>query len=491
MSELDELLTRIFDAPEGPEVLACFDYDGTLIGGYSATVFYEHRLRTLDIGPIELARTVLLSARGIRTESDFDSLLALSLAAWRDREESELEELGERLFKDTIAARLHGEVWELLDAHRQMGHTVVLASSATRFQVEPMARELGVDHVLCTPVEVHAGRLTGRAAGRPMWGEAKALGLRALAGEHGIDLDRSFAYSNGEEDEPLLSAVGNPVAVEPSGALAGIAEPRGWPVLRCAPRGGRPGITQMARTAAFYGAFGAGGWVGAGVGLLRRSRQTAVDVGATIGSELALAAAGVDVQVLEGEQHLWSSRPSVFIFNHQSNVDPIVMMSLLRRGFTGVGKAEAKRIPVFGLMFQLAGVAFVERGNTGQARRALEPAVGKIINDGLSLVISPEGTRSRTPQLGRFKKGAFHIAMQAGVPMVGVVLRGVGEVMRRGDQTIRPGTVEVVVLPPFDTSSWRPETIDEHVAEVRGAFERTLAAWPGMPARPALLAGTP
>jgi putative phosphoserine phosphatase/1-acylglycerol-3-phosphate O-acyltransferase len=62
--------------------------------------------------------------------------------------------------------------------------------------------------------------------------------------------------------------------------------------------------------------------------------------------------------------------------------------------------------------------------------------------------------------------------------------------MRRGDQTIRSGTVEVIVLPPVDTTTWRTETIDDHVAAVRGAFEVTLASWPGAPSRPALLAGT-
>jgi len=489
MAELDELIERIYAGREGPDVLACFDYDGTLIGGYSAEVFYEHRLRTFDLGPIELARTVLLSVRGIRTEADFERLLELSLGAWRGREEAALEELGERLFRDAIAARLYVESWELLEAHRGMGHTLVLASSATRFQVEPMARELGIGHLLCTSVEVHDGRLTGRVAGRPVWGEAKALALRALAAEHEIDLDSSFAYSNGEEDEPLLAAVGSPACIEPSSELEQLAGERDWPVLRCAPRGNRPGITQASRTAAFYGALGAAGWLGAGVGLLGRSRQSAIDIWCTVGPELALSLAGVDVQVLEGEQHLWSSRPSVFVFNHQSNIDPIVVMKLLRHGVTAVGKAEAKKIPFFGPMFQLAGVAFVERGNTSQARRALEPAVSKIVNDGLSLMMSPEGTRSRTPSLGPFKKGAFHIAMQAGVPMVPVVLRGAGEVLRRGDQTIRPGVVEVVVPAPFDTTAWRPDTIDQHVQEVRGAFERALAAWPGGPSRSALPVG--
>ena len=74
-------------------------------------------------------------------------------------------------------------------------------------------------------------------------------------------------------------------------------------------------------------------------------------------------------------------------------------------------------------------------------------------------MIAPEGTRARTPKLGPFKKGAFHIAMQAQVPIVPVVLRGTGEVMRRGDQTIRSGEIQVIVLPPVDTSDWRPENV--------------------------------
>jgi putative phosphoserine phosphatase/1-acylglycerol-3-phosphate O-acyltransferase len=124
-------------------------------------------------------------------------------------------------------------------------------------------------------------------------------------------------------------------------------------------------------------------------------------------------------------------------------------------------------------------MAFVERGNTTQARRALEPVVEKIRKERVSLAISPEGTRSATPRLGRFKKGPFHIAMQAEFPMVPIVMRNVGEVMWRGSQVIRPGTVDVVVLPPVDTSDWTVETIGEHVAYVRDMFVRTLADWPG------------
>jgi putative phosphoserine phosphatase/1-acylglycerol-3-phosphate O-acyltransferase len=167
------------------------------------------------------------------------------------------------------------------------------------------------------------------------------------------------------------------------------------------------------------------------------------------------------------------------VFNHQSKLDPIILMKLLRGGFTGVAKKEAANVPGFGQFFRLAGVAFIDRGDTTQAKRALKPAVAKVRDEGLSLVLSPEGTRSPTPRLGPFKKGAFHIAMQAGVPMVPIVMRNVGEVMWRGSQTLHAGTVEVAVLAPLDTAEWSAATIDEHVAHVRGLFLDTLAAWPG------------
>jgi putative phosphoserine phosphatase/1-acylglycerol-3-phosphate O-acyltransferase len=171
----------------------------------------------------------------------------------------------------------------------------------------------------------------------------------------------------------------------------------------------------------------------------------------------------------------------VFVFNHQSKLDPVLVMKLVRSGFTAVGKAEAKRIPLFGALFQLAGVAFVERGNTAQARAALAPAVEKIRDERLSLVIAPEGTRSATPHLGPFKKGAFHIAMQAGVPVVPIVIRNAGEVMWRGAQTLRPGRVEVAVLPPVPTTGWTGRTVARHAEKVRELFVETLASWPGDP----------
>lgn len=476
---LERRLAAIAAAPDGPQVGAFFDYDGTVITGYSAQTFYKHRILTGDLGPIELARTALMSAQGIESAEEFAAFLELSLGAWKGRPLPEIEALGDRLFKHEIAGRLHTEVWEIVRAHKAKGHTLALASSATRFQVDPMARELDVDHVLCTPVEVVDGIITGRTSGPPLWADGKARAVRELAAQEDLDLDASFAYSNGGEDIEFLETCGNPVAVSPHKVLRAHAELEGWPILDCVPRGGTlPSVGELVRTAGFYGAFATAFGAGLGLAALNRKRDTLLDITGGVGSDLGLSIAGIDVDVVRGHEHLWSARPCVFVFNHQSKLDPILVMKLLRGGFTGVAKKEAKNVPGFGQLFQLAGVAFVERGNTEQAKAAMQPAVDKVREEGVSLVIAPEGTRSATPRLGRFKKGPFHIAMQAEVPMVPIVIRNAGEVMWRGAQMLRPGTVEIVVLPPVDTSAWAVETIDDHVEEVRGMFVETLEDWP-------------
>jgi WS/DGAT/MGAT family acyltransferase len=106
------------------------------------------------------------------------------------------------------------------------------------------------------------------------------------------------------------------------------------------------------------------------------------------------------------------------------------------------------------------------------------------LEDGISLVIAPEGTRSATPSLGPFKKGAFHVAMQAGVPVVPIVIRNAGELMWRGAATIHPGTVQVKVLPPVSTEGWTADDLDEKVAEVRAAYVDALAHWTGRTEHP-------
>jgi putative phosphoserine phosphatase/1-acylglycerol-3-phosphate O-acyltransferase len=94
------------------------------------------------------------------------------------------------------------------------------------------------------------------------------------------------------------------------------------------------------------------------------------------------------------------------------------------------------------------------------------------------VAIMPKGTRTPTPTVGRFKKGAFHLAMQAGVPMAPIVIRNAGELMWRRSMVINPGTVDVAVLEPIPAGHWAVEDLDARVAEVRQLFVDTLDNWP-------------
>src|SRR5215472_5646452 len=244
----EDLIAAVQDGPQGPHVGAFFDFDGTLIDGYSLSAFARHHLRSLQVTPADLGRMLLTGIRGVTSEEDFEQFTVLSMRTWAGRSEDELAELGERLFVQGISGSLYPEGWRLVEAHQQAGHTVVLASSATRFQVEPAARAMGVSHILVSPVEIVNGICTGRPGGALLWRAGKAAAVRAFAGEHGIDLAESYAYSNGDEDVPFLQAAGRARAINPGRHLAEAARHYGWPVARFRSRG--TGVSDIARTVA-------------------------------------------------------------------------------------------------------------------------------------------------------------------------------------------------------------------------------------------------
>jgi putative phosphoserine phosphatase / 1-acylglycerol-3-phosphate O-acyltransferase len=476
MTDLQQLLEDVRAGPKGPKVGAFFDFDGTLIAGYSAFAFYEQRLRSFQVSAGEMARSLLAGFEMNLRGADVSKLMRIAVDAWKGHTEDELAELSERLFVQRIAGMVYPEARELVREHRRMGHTVTLASSATRFQAAPLAADLGIDNLLTTSVEVVKGVVTGKLSGPILWGEGKARAVLDFARERELDLTQSYAYGNGDEDVPFLEAVGRPRPLNPQSTLERIARERGWPIGRFRSRG-RPGLQEVLRTGAALAGLGSAAAVGLGIGLLNRDRRQAANVAAAIGPDLALALAGVQVNVV-GEDHLWSHRPAVFIFNHQSSIDMPVIASLLRRDFTGVAKKEAARDPRFALVGYLGQVAYVDRSDPDQAVAALSGVVERL-KEGISIAIAPEGTRSHTPRLGRFKKGAFHMALQGGVPIVPVVIRNAGEIMWKGSFLIRPGSIDVRVLPPVATDDWTEDDLDDRIAAVRQLFLDQLARWSG------------
>ncbi|MGB3605485.1 MAG: HAD-IB family hydrolase [Gordonia sp. (in: high G+C Gram-positive bacteria)] len=477
MGALTDRLQQIRSAPEGKQIGAFFDYDGTLLEGFSATAILRARLKSLEFTAGELLDGLMIGLRGCESEQDYAEVLEATRPAFAGKTYVELLAMGEQLFKQDTAAKLRPQMWQILRAHRARGHRIVIASSATRFQIEPIAKEIDADHALATDVEVIDGIVTGRTLGRPLWGPGKAAAVRRLAAEHDMDLAGSFAYSDGNEDVPYLESVGNPAAVSPQRGLRAVAESRGWPILDMTnPSYNKLGM--IVRTSAMYGSFLGGAASGFARSLWSDDNTMTMQDAISSGVDAGLSLAGIDVAVLDGKEYLTSARPCVFVFNHQSKLDLPVLIHLIRDHATGVAKKEIGQLPVLGQILDAGGLVFIDRGNSDRAIEQLGPVVRKINEEGYSLVVAPEGTRSSTPRIGTFKKGPFHIAMAAGVPVVPVVLRNVGELMWRGAQLVKPGTVEVRVLPPIDTSEWVPERAGEYAEQVRQQFLVALESWP-------------
>jgi putative phosphoserine phosphatase / 1-acylglycerol-3-phosphate O-acyltransferase len=465
-------LTREIDAsPVGPGIGAFFDVDRTLIAGFSAVEFVRDGLRTGLLSPVDFAEAVLTATRFQLGQIGFSGFVAGTTGVLRGRSEAEFAEMGERIFRERLATAIYPESRALVDAHRRKGHTLAVVSAATHYQIDPLARELEIPHVLCTRLQVHKGRFTGKLIRPTCYGEGKAVAARALAGAQGVDLTHSYFYTDSDEDLPLLEAVGHPRPTNPNRRLAEVAAARGWPMRSFSSRG-TPGIAEVLRTSLAVGSLFPSFLLSLPAAALNRSWRRGLNIATTTWGELGTALAGVELHVT-GEQHLWSRRPAVFIFNHQSGIDMLLLCKLLRRDMVGVAKQEIRRNPIFGPAFALAGTVFIDRFNREKAIEAMAPAVDALRN-GLSIIIAPEGTRSPTPRLGQFKKGAFHMAMAAKVPIVPIVFRNALDALPKHAIFIRPAIVEAVVHPPIPTSKWKVKDLDQRIAEIHRLYTETL-----------------
>ncbi len=230
--------------------------------------------------------------------------------------------------------------------------------------------------------------------------------------------------------------------------------------------------TGIARYWLAYGSVIPSALAGIATGLASGSRRAGVNVTGSLWSELASGFSGIDM-VVKGEEHLWSSRPCVFIFNHQSACEVFLCGRLIRRDIFGIAKKEARAKPIAGLVMDLMGTVFIDRANRQGAIASMRPAIDAL-KGGRSMLIAPEGTRSTDGRLRPFKKGAFHIAMAARVPLLPILFHDSGKRLRPGSGIARPGLVHVTVLPPIPTKKWKAAELDRRVDEVHRLFAKTL-----------------
>ncbi|HEY5644330.1 MAG TPA: HAD family hydrolase [Pseudomonadales bacterium] len=209
--------------------MAYFDLDRTLIAGYSITALALTKMWSGSLSPRRIIVHAGIFLHWGLGRSDYHQLLASTVKALVGMSEREMSELGERAFESRIRPIIYQEGRQLIDAHKSLGHEVVIITSASRFQVEPIARELGVDQLYCTELEIRNGLITGNVT--PCYGPGKKKAAEVHTGFREADLADAYFYSDSCEDLPLLDQVGRPVAVNAKASLARLARSRGWPQL--------------------------------------------------------------------------------------------------------------------------------------------------------------------------------------------------------------------------------------------------------------------
>jgi 1-acyl-sn-glycerol-3-phosphate acyltransferase len=194
---------------------------------------------------------------------------------------------------------------------------------------------------------------------------------------------------------------------------------------------------------------------------------------ATFGAGQWLRFSGVRVEV-KGLELLDPKQTYVFVSNHRSYLDTATLFIFTRRRIGLLAKKELLKVPVLGVGMGFVNVMAIDRSNRESAIRTTEAAAERV-RSGVSFGVFVEGTRAQPGDLLPFKKGAFYMARQAGVPVAPVAIKHSDELMGKGTGEAKSGTIEMVLLPPVSTKEIATdEDINKLIANVRGSIAREL-----------------
>lgn len=219
-------------AVELPKVAAFFDLDKTVVAKNSAFAVGREFINNGLISPaaalqLTMAQATYLIAGHNNEQMDATrDQLTRMVTGW---DVAAIKEIAEETLRTVISPSIYQEARELISFHKNLGHEVIIISASVVELVEPIARELGIDHVVASKLAAEQGVYTGDVLFYAK-GPAKAAEIQRLAKERGYDLDRSFAYSDSATDIPMLEQVGIAVAVNPDRALRRHAIEHNWDI---------------------------------------------------------------------------------------------------------------------------------------------------------------------------------------------------------------------------------------------------------------------
>jgi HAD superfamily hydrolase (TIGR01490 family) len=208
---------------------AFFDMDHTLLCVETGMSWVRFLYGRGELPPQMLAKAVYWSTLYKLAVLDMETVFTRLVEDLRGDSEADMIAKCEVWYRRHIEPEIAPAARVAVEHHRRAGHLVVLATGSTQYAAGPVARGVGIDHVLSSVLEVEGGTFTGRARAL-CFGHHKVSLAEAWARTHGVDLAQSYFYSDSYNDRPMLERVGNAVAVNPDARLRRLARRRGWPV---------------------------------------------------------------------------------------------------------------------------------------------------------------------------------------------------------------------------------------------------------------------
>ena len=185
-----------------------------------------------------------------------------------------------------------------------------------------------------------------------------------------------------------------------------------------------------------------------------------------------LLLAGIRVKV-NGTENIPRERSAVYIANHQSHFDILALYASLPIQFRWMAKQELFDIPLFGMAMRRSGYIAIDRSDRRKSMQSMIAAAQRI-QDGTSVIVFPEGTRTNDGRLQSFKKGGFIIALKAQAPLVPVAINGSFALLPRGRTAIRPGLIEIDILPPVETSGLTSKGLDGLMTKLHASLSSLI-----------------
>jgi len=189
---------------------------------------------------------------------------------------------------------------------------------------------------------------------------------------------------------------------------------------------------------------------------------------AKLWAKILLLICNTKVEII-GKENILRGKPQIFMANHQSDFDILIVLTHIPGQFRWLVKKELFHIPVFGAAMKSAGYIEIDRNNREKAMQSLDQAALRI-REGKSIMAFPEGTRSRFGEIKHFKQGTFYLAIKSGAPIVPISIIGSGEIMPKRSLKIKPGKIKLVIDKPIDVKNIMLENRQELITIVRNTI---------------------